>query len=230
MITPVISGLLRYQLLSENYLSQTIECMATIWAYESKERSISEYFPLARKVCEAALTRCLSIILVNMACDKVIGFDINLDLMELLEVASELEGAKFGATSQERSEFCADSISLGRYDFLAEIHEFYTKHQKLMLRKGEALFHNYVGLLPSYQREGTWHICLALALEIAKSNKFRNVITVTNSSIADQKVCEQLGFRKIGDLEYTTSKSVPIQKDLSTRSVVYLYDLKKAKL
>eukprot|EP00026_Physarum_polycephalum_P008845 Phypoly_transcript_08948.p1 GENE.Phypoly_transcript_08948~~Phypoly_transcript_08948.p1 ORF type:complete len:255 (+),score=41.60 Phypoly_transcript_08948:238-1002(+) len=245
MITPVISGTLRYQMLTEKYLVQTIECMANVWANDSKTRSISEYFPLARKVCETALKSCLSIIIVDTLCDRVVGFDINLDLMELLELAAEHDGADFGAHTTELGvkaaelgaqaaelgaqaaelgaqaaelgaraaklgaqavELGARAVSLGRYDFLTEVHTYYKQHRKLMLRKGEALFHNYVGLSPRYQSEGTWHICLALALEIARSNNFRNVIAITTSSaIADQKVCEQLGFRKIGDLEYLFS-------------------------
>lgn len=217
-------------MLSEKYLSQTIECMAAVWASDSKTRSISEYFPLARRVCETALKSCLSIIMVDIVCDRVVGFDVNLDLMELLELAvGEPDEPNLGANGV--SQFGASAaVSLGRYDFLNEIIAFYTQQRKLTPRKGDALFHNYVGMTPGYRNEGAWHICLALALEIARSNNFCTVVAVTTSSIADQKACEQLGFKKIGDLEYATSKYVPIQKNLAKQSSVYLYDIRKAKL
>jgi len=197
--------------------------MAIVWSTDSQERSISEYFPLARVVCERALHGCMSVITIDTLCDRVVGFDINLDLGELLEHASLQDTQDYF----ESKTVDGKTVSLGCYDFLIEVHKFYTKHTKLSLRKGESLFHNYVGVLHGYQRDRTWCIYLALALEIAKMKNFHNVIAVSSSNIEDQKGCEQLGFTKIGDLPYVTSKHVPIQKDSSSQSVVYLYDFKK---
>jgi hypothetical protein len=121
-----------------------------------------------------------------------VGFDINLDLMELLELAAEHDGAEFGTQTSELGakaaelgaqaaelgaqaaelgaqaaelgaraaklgaqavELGARAVSLGRYDFLTDVQAYYKQHRKLMLRKGEALFHNYVGLAPRYPND-----------------------------------------------------------------------------
>lgn len=77
--------------------------------------------------------------------------------MELLELAADHDGTHFGAAPHEGNDTKSSAISnlgtqvsLGRYDFLTEVHGFYAQHRKLMLRKGEALFHNYVGVVPGY--------------------------------------------------------------------------------
>ena len=80
-------------------------------------------------------------------------FDINLDLVELLEISAEQLDPVVGvdkvfATSTIESKFGVDQIALGRFDFLTEVYALCSQHRDLMLHKGDTLFHNYVGVVP----------------------------------------------------------------------------------
>lgn len=167
----------------------------------------------------------------------MVGFDVNLDLVETFETAcysSDYDGANpslsdLAAIPIKEGSEPKQEVPLGDCDFLRDVVSFYSHYSRLLPRRGEALLHNYVATLPGYlffvitighlilfnsivdpfryENKRALRIFLALALELAKSNNFHQVIAISGG-IDYQKICEKLGFMKIGEVEYPPYKSL----------------------
>jgi hypothetical protein len=117
--------------------------------------------------------------------------------MELLELAADTGSAELGLRTSDCSQFGVHTISLGRYDFLTEIHAFYQQHRKLLLRKGETLFHNYVGVVPRYHLDGAGE----RRERVWRRGRGEEAVTLTHCEISKRGNMAYLSRVGFGDCE-----------------------------
>jgi len=164
----------------------------------------------------------LGIIALDIPSNKLVGFDLNMDLVDEIEnEKSKGEGEKYKMWG----------------DFLLEMLYLYkAKHKSVFtfLKRGEVLCHNLIGVLPEYQKTAPHNKIgrnlLELAIELARQLGYRHVISVA-THIASQKISAQLGFHDVGALQYATCAYPPLRKIVEpTHAVIYLYEISPSKL
>lgn len=173
---------------------------------------------MAYKVCKKALDDKLGIIAVDTINNKVVGFDLSMDIVDELEnEKSKGEGGKFKMWG----------------DFLLEMLSFYkdkfgTLHTAP--KRGTVMCHNLIGVLPEYAPHKIGVTLLGCALELARTRGFSQVLTVA-THIASQRLSEKLAFTPVGLLEFATCNYPPLRTIAEpTHSIIYVYYLAHSKL
>eukprot|EP00026_Physarum_polycephalum_P017334 Phypoly_transcript_18529.p1 GENE.Phypoly_transcript_18529~~Phypoly_transcript_18529.p1 ORF type:complete len:226 (+),score=25.68 Phypoly_transcript_18529:50-727(+) len=223
---PVTAGTIGYHLLTQEYLEETVNCVSHVWVNHNViARAFGidylEYLPVAQKMCQKAVIDGLGIIAIDLNTNKIIGFDLNMDLVDEIEnEKSKGDGEKYKMWG----------------DFLLEMLSLYKEnHASIFMspKRGEVLCHNLIGVLPTYQKtrgNTIGHMLLSQALKLAQQLHYRHVISIA-TNIPSQRISETLGFHNVGALQYSTCTYPPLQKIVGpTHAIIYLYEITQSKL
>ena len=180
-----------YELLQEKDLEQTINCLVDVFTsaepiFTALKITPSEYYPVAKTICQKAVEDGLSLVAKDSATSQVAGVIISEDLStQLSEEMYKNLPQKFEIIIQ----------------LLKELHEQYEVQKKVVTGR---VFHLFLlAAKKQYRNRKIGKNLLEKNLKIASQKGFSAVIAEATGKIS-QHICRKYGFEDRCSIDYQT--------------------------